>query len=160
MNIKMLLAIFGLEVYEFTDREREIADKVIDYYVGKETPKVSHNLAEDEAKDVLAACQYALAEEGWDWESVMMAKTRKREIIELRYAIISIFWKRTNISQSRRAQMLGGAFDRATLIHAIKQVDCWRQYDPAYRKLYNRLSQSAQAYLTPETSSDEANINV
>lgn len=157
---RTLLKIFGTGYWDLSDETKAAVRKVVEYYIGKQE-NTAVNIVEKDAQDVLAACHYALAEEGHDWESIMLAKTRKRKIIELRYTIYSIFWKRTfGLSQTKKAEMLGGAFDRCTILNAVAQAENWKQYDPTFRRMYNRMVQHAQEFIEKEENpSQEDNTN-
>lgn len=160
MILKTLLKIFGEDYWNLSDEAQDAVRKVVEYYIGqRETTATS--LVEKDAQDVLTACHYALAEEGYDWDSIMLNKTRKREVIELRYTICSIFWKRTfGLSQARKAEMLGGAFDRCTILNAVAQAENWKSYDPTFRRMYSRMAQNAQEFIEKtENSSEEDNTN-
>lgn len=160
MILKTLLKIFGEDYWDLSDEAQDAVRKVVEYHIGqRETTATS--LVEKDAQDVLAACHYALAEEGYDWDSIMLNRTRKREVIELRYTICSIFWKHTfGLSQTKKAEMLGGAFDRCTVLNAVTQAENWKSYDPAFRRMYNRMAQNAQEFIEKtENSSEEDNTN-
>lgn len=137
---KILLKIFGTDWWSFSQKEKEIATRVVDFYIGNKND-VGH---EDVSLKVINACQQALAEEGEKWEDIMFRKTRERKIVMIRYAIFSIFWKRSFLPQEKKVAVLGGIFNRSTIIYAITQVEDWRKYNLKFREYYDRLSESVQ----------------
>lgn len=137
--------IFGPEWPHLSKKERKAAKRVVEYYIGKRQHESVKKA--DSTQMLLSACHYALAEEGWDWDSIMLTKTRRKEIVNLRYAVFSIFWSQTNIPQVKRVELLGGRFNRTTILRAALQSDNWRECDIEYREMFDRISRSVQEYL-------------
>lgn len=140
----LILKIFGTASYGFDARELWIANKILDYFTHR--PEIGLEISRQE-QEVLDACRYALEREGASWESVMLNRTRKKEVVGYRDAIISIFWERVYGTQSRKTRILGGILTRATVLHAISSASDWKKYDPSFKALYKRLLKSVNEYL-------------
>lgn len=140
----VLKNIFGAELSGFTEKEIVIARRVVEHFMD---PRDSGNM-DSHSKDVLEACKHALKEEGFSWEDVMLKHSRKRNIVELRDCIAYIFFERVGDSQERKTRMLGGAYNRTSLLHAVNNARIWKEIDPRFKSLFGRISRSVEDYLT------------
>ena len=77
-SLKLLLKIFGIGVYDLTDGELSVAHKVADYFDNSSEGVIKVLTSEQKLID---ACRYALEKEGTNWESVMLNRTRKKEVV-------------------------------------------------------------------------------
>lgn len=141
---KVLLKIFGTETYDLTNRDLEIATRVIDWFGGD--PAATLHAEQAESK-LIKACHYALEQEGECWESVMLNRTRKKRIHDLRCAISLIVWRRVVGTQAHKAELLGGMLARTSVICSINAASEWQQYDPMFRRLYTRISNHIENFL-------------
>lgn len=144
MTQGVLTSIFGSDADNFSERELAIADKVINWFC---SPKSASEEITKSENELINACRYALLEEGVSWESVMLNRTRKKEIVGYRDAIISIVWERTYGTQSHKASLLGGMLTRSTILHAVNSASDWVKYDPSFKNLYDRITESIDFFL-------------
>ena len=132
-------------MYELTDKELSVAQRVADWFDGSTESKEEKILKSD--TEFIDACKFALEKQGLDWESVMLNRTRRKKVVEYRNAITLIVWRRISGTQSYKSKLLGGMLTRPTILHAVKTATDWIEYDSDYKELYGKLSNAINEYL-------------
>lgn len=138
---EILWGIFGEEFATFSPREAVIAKRVVSHFIPDAIPPENR---------LLQACKYAVMQEGMTWEEVMLTRSRLKPLVEIRYCIFSALFSLTKMSQNRGAKMLGGMFNRCTILYGIDKVEEWKKYDILFKDKYERITNNVKDYLKDE----------
>lgn len=133
-------AVYGAEKWqEMPSRDKELIYPLL-FWMKKNYGLLPEEPSRDRL--ILASIQVSCLEV-WDtpFEEIM-SKTRKREVVDRRYTIMSVARELSESTPNDFARLFP-AFDRCTINnHAVQAARVYRESDPAFRKQYDLFSET------------------